>query len=122
MYSGVQVKPSLPPYERRYRRFKLRYPVRVTFRTSAGISAVDTLSRDVSIGGLVLDCPVSIPEHSLVSFVISLRGRTLRPIELAGEGEVVRVERSKSPKEFAIAVSCPKPITQIEPYLPDAPN
>jgi len=112
----------MTPYERRYRRFKLRYPVRLTFRTANGVSAVDTLSRDVSIGGLALECPVSIPEHSPVSFVISLRGRTLRHIELAGEGEVVRVERDKSRREFSIAVSCNKPITQIEPYLPDAPN
>jgi len=122
MYSGVHVKPSIAPHERRYRRFKLRYPVRLIFRTTEGISAVDTLSKDISIGGLALDCPVSIPEHSPVSFVISLRGRSLRSIELAGEGEVVRVERTKSRKEFAIAVSCQKPITQIEPYLPDAPN
>jgi hypothetical protein len=48
--------------------------------------------------------------------------RMFRPIQLAGEGEVVRVERTKSRKEFSIAVSLARPITQIEPYLPDAPN
>ena len=122
MQSGAEVKPSMSPYQRRYRRFKLRYPVRITFRTAEGISAVDTVSKNISVGGLALDCPVSIPEHSPVSFVISLLGRTLRPIELAGEGEVVRVERLKPATDFCVAVSCRTPITQIEPYLPDAAN
>jgi hypothetical protein len=122
MHSGVEVKPSMTPYERRYRRFKLRYPVRLTFRTSEGLSAVDTFSRDISIGGLALDCPISIPKHIAVSFVITLRGRALRSIELAGEGEVVRVEPMKSQPEFSVAVCCQNPITQIEPYLPDTAN
>ncbi len=108
--------------ERRYRRFKLRYPVRLLFRTKEGVSAVDTFSRDLSVGGLALHCPVSIPEHSRVNFVISLVGKTLRSIELAGEGEVVRVERTQSQSEFAIAVACQKPITQIETYLPGPSN
>jgi PilZ domain len=103
--------------ERRYRRFKLRCPVRLLFRTKEGVAAIDTVSRDLSIGGLAVHCPVSIPEHSAVSFVISLSGRTLRPIELAGEGEVVRVERGPAASEFSVAVACQSPITQIEPYL-----
>lgn len=111
----------MPPGERKYRRFKLRYPVRLMFRTRQGVSAVDTFSRDVSVGGLALQSPVSLPEHSAVSFVISLRGVTLRPIELVGEGEVVRVERSAS-KGFCVAVACQKPISQIEPYLSETAN
>lgn len=92
------------------------------FPTDEGISSVNTFSRDVSIGGLSLHCPVPIPEHSAVSFVMSLRGRTLRPIELMGEGEVVRVEHSAAEGEFSIAVACRNPITQIEQYLPEPAN
>jgi hypothetical protein len=111
--------PGLPSrHERRYRRFKLRYPVHLLFRSGELISEADAVSRDVSIGGLLLDCPMPIPQHSLVSFVMSLHGRTLRPVELTGEGRVVRVEQTGPAAEFAIAIECKKPITQIEAYLP----
>jgi PilZ domain len=122
MYGATGVEPSLFTQGRRYRRFKLRYPVRLLFRTDDGMSSVETFSRDVSIGGLSLHCPVFIPEHSAVQFVISLQGRSLRPIELMGEGEVVRIEPSPEEQEFSIAVACQAPITQIERYLPEAAN
>jgi hypothetical protein len=109
---------GLPPHERRYRRFKLRYPVQLLFRSGELISEVDAVSRDVSIGGLLVESPMPIPQHTAVNFVISLRGRTFRPVELMGEGKVVRVGPSRATAEFAIALECKKPITQIEPYLP----
>jgi hypothetical protein len=65
-----------------------------------------------------LESPVLIPQRSLVNFIISLRARTLRPVELVGEGKVVRVESGESQTEFAVALECKRPITQIEPYLP----
>jgi len=107
-----------PPHERRYRRFKLRYPVHLLFRSGELISEVDAVSRDVSIGGLLVECSVPIPQHTAVDFVISLRVRTLRPVELMGEGRVVRVERSRTQAEFAVAIECKHPISQIEAYLP----
>ncbi len=39
------------------------------------------------------------------------------PIQLVGEGEVVRVERHLSGAGFAIAVRCKRPISQLEDYL-----
>lgn len=122
MRGATGVGLSLLSHERRYRRFKLRYPVRLLFRTDDGVSAIDTFSKDVSIGGLSLQCPVYIPEHSEVSFVISLHGRALRPIELMGEGEIVRVEPAEAGQEFSVAVACQNPITQIEPYFPESAN
>jgi hypothetical protein len=114
--TGVSRFPSRQ--ERRYRRFKLRYPVHLLFRSGEQISEVDAVSRDVSVGGLLLESPVLIPQRSLVNFIISLRARTLRPVELVGEGKVVRVESGESQTEFAVALECKRPITQIEPYLP----
>ena len=61
---------------------------------------------------------MAIPQHSTVNFVISLSGRTVRPVELIGEGRVVRVEHAKAAPKFMVAIECSKPITQIEPYLP----
>jgi hypothetical protein len=81
------------------------------------MSEVDAVSRNVSIGGLLLDCPMQIPRETAVNFIISLRARTLRPVELVGEGKVVRVERGAAQAEFAVALECKNPITQIEAYL-----
>jgi hypothetical protein len=104
--------------KRRYRRFKLQYPVHVLFRSQDLIATVDALSRDVSAGGLLLEAPTLIPPHSAVSFVISLHGPMLPAVELTGEGEVVRVEPGAAVDRFVIAVECKNPITQIQPYLP----
>jgi hypothetical protein len=73
--------------ERKYRRLKLRYTVHVEFRPSELVSEVDTVSRNVSAGGLLLEAPLLIPQGSSVSFVMILRGsQFVRPIELSGEG------------------------------------
>jgi len=109
---------SPSPHERRYRRFRLRYPVHLLFRSGELISEVGAISRDVSIGGLLVESPVQIPTRTAVNFIISLRARTLRAVELVGEGRVVRVVDSGAQKEFAVALEYKRPITQIDPYLP----
>ena len=114
--AGVARSPSRQ--ERRYRRFKLRDPVHLVFRSGELVCKVDAVSRNVSIGGLLLECPVLIPQDSAVNFIISLRARTLRPVELVGEGKVARMTRSTTGAEFAVALECKQPMTQIEAYLP----
>lgn len=104
--------------ERRYRRFKLRYPVHLLFQAGEVVSEVKAVSRNISTGGLLLESPVLLPQNSAISFVISLSGRKFRAVRLAGEGTVVRVELNRGKMDFAIAVECKTPITQIEPYLP----
>ena len=104
--------------KRRYRRFKLQYPVDVLFRSENLISTVEAFSRDVSAGGLLLEAPRLIPPHSKVSFVMSLQGPMLPSIKLMGEGEVVRVAPCAAVDRFVIAVECKNPITQIQPSLP----
>src|SRR5215468_3035794 len=99
------------PQERKYRRFKLKYPVHVKFQSGNVTSELDATSRNVSLGGLLLETTSPIPRHSPVSFVLTLRGGTIvRPVELAGEGEVVRVQPSGLGTGFDIAVKCKKPI------------
>ena len=103
--------------ERKFRRFNLRYPVHVEFRSSEPVSQADTVSRNVSVGGLLLEAPLLIPQGSSVSFVMILRGSQFAgSIELAGEGEVVRVEPGGSEAGFGIAVKCTSPIRQIEHF------
>jgi len=104
--------------ERKYRRFKLTYPVHVKFRSGELVSEVDAVSRNVSVGGLLIEAPLLIPQYSSVSFVLILRGPPIiRPIELAGEGEVLRVEPSEPEAGFRIAVKYTSPITQLEGFL-----
>jgi len=104
--------------ERKYRRFKLCCPVLLKFPPESLLSELRAMSRNVSIGGLLLDAPFRIPQHSNVTFTITVQAdRLVRPILLAGEGKVVRVEPQPR-RKFAVAVECSRPITQMEPYLP----
>ena len=101
--------------ERKFRPFPLSYPVHVEFRSGELVSELDTVSRDASIGGLLLEAPLPIPQGSSVSFVMILRGsQFVQPIELSGEGDVVRVEPGAPDAGFGIAVKCAGPIRQAE--------
>jgi hypothetical protein len=68
---------------------------------------------------VLLETDSSIPQHCDVSFIITVRQHHIvGPIQLVGEGEVVRVEPHLSGAGFAIAVKCKRPISQLEDYLP----
>lgn len=104
---------------RRYRRFKLEYPVRIIIQSDALSAEVETISKNVSVGGLLVRSASAIPHRTPVTFVISLHGEeAIRPIHLVGEGEIVRVEPNGSEGVFAIAVHCKVPITQLAQFLP----
>jgi len=105
--------------ERRYRRFKLKFPVHLLVQYDQGILELDAISRDVSIGGLLLDCPALIPPHSPVNFVISMQSRSLRALELVVDGTVVRSGTMTLNGNVAVALECNSPIAQIESYLAD---
>jgi PilZ domain len=92
--------------------------VLLKFPPESLLSELQAMSRNVSLGGLLLEVPSRIPQHSSVSFTLTMQGdRVVRPILLAGEGKVVRVEPEPR-RKFAVAVECSRPITQIERYLP----
>ncbi|HVO80846.1 MAG TPA: PilZ domain-containing protein [Terriglobales bacterium] len=121
MHSSGEVARSAYPQQRKYRRFRLHYPVHVKFALGDSVSELQTLSQDVSIGGLFLQAPAPIPQHCPVSFVMMVQAsRAARPIELVGEGKVVRVEAHGSGAGFGIAVECNRPISQMENYLGSA--
>jgi hypothetical protein len=106
--------------KRKYRRFRLRYPVRLRFSEEPS-SEVNTVSRNVSIGGLFVEWALPIPDCRAVEFTITLQGRSiLRPILLMGTGEVVRVETGERKEGCGIAVACRQPITEIEHHFPAA--
>lgn len=105
--------------ERRYRRFSLQYPVSVRVGRGASASEFRATSDNISIGGVLLQADSSLPEHSDVKFTIQVRGHhIIGPMQIVGEGEVVRVEPHRSGAGFAIAVKCSHPISQLRNYLP----
>ena len=106
------------PRERRYRRFNLQFPVRLSFPSRGTVRELATISKNVSIGGLLLRSYDSLPAHTQVSLTMDLQDpRLRRPIRLLGEGEVVRVQPLESGAGFAIAIECKRPITEIENHL-----
>ena len=110
-----------PPYqpERKHRRFSMRYPVQVKFTLGNALSGLHAVSDNVSIEGVLLEADLPIPQHCDVSFIMTLQEHhVVGPIQLAGEGEVVRVEPHRSGAGFAIAVRCKRPISRLEDYLP----
>jgi len=113
---------STVPYqrERRHPRFDLQFPVHLRFPSSGTVRELHAMSRNVSIGGLLLRASDSLPLHTQVSLTMEVQGpRLRRPFRLLSEGEVVRVERLAS-AGFAIAIECKRPITEIEHHLPAA--
>jgi hypothetical protein len=116
-----KTKDHAGPYQRarRYRRFDLQFPVHVTFPSAGTVREHDAISRNVSIGGLLLKANDSLPPETQVSLTIEVKGpRLRRPVRLVGEGQVVRVERLQIGTGFAIAIECKRPIAEIENHLP----
>jgi hypothetical protein len=111
-------RPASPP-QRRHRRFSVRYPVLVKFPAGDTLSGIQAVSNNVSLGGVLLETDTPLPQHCDVSFVMTVpEHRVVGPIQIAGEGEVVRVEPHRSGSGFAIAVRCTLPISKLEDYLP----
>ena len=107
------------PQRRKYRRFSLRYPVHVLFRSGDSVSELRAVNNNVSLGGVLLETATLIPEHCQVSFTLTVqKDHIVGPVQLTGEGEVVRVEPHTSGSGFAIAVKCQRPLAKLQDYLP----
>jgi hypothetical protein len=85
---------NIPYRERKYRRFNLTFPMRVKARSGGIVSEINGISRNLSIGGVLLETESIIPQDSHVSFTVAVRDHQIvRPTVLVGEGKVVRIER-----------------------------
>jgi hypothetical protein len=101
------------PRERRFRRFNQEHLVHVRFDSGNAMAEVDAVTKNISLGGLLLESACLIPCGSPVEFTITLqRGPMSRLIKLTGAGEVVRVEPAETAGGFGIAVACSQPITE----------
>ncbi len=103
---------------RTYRRFRLEFPVRLKFNIGFTAAEIEAVSKNLSVGGLLLRSAKPVPQHTSVSFVLSVHGsQSLRPVYLMGEGEIVRVEDGEGEGTFVFAVKCDSPVTELEEYL-----
>lgn len=104
--------------QRKHRRFNLRYPVHVKFQRGRFAAEIEATSKNVSIGGLLLQSASEIPRHTPIKFTMTIQGGpVVRPIRVTGEGKVVRVERGSREQEFSIAVQCLSRVTQVRQSL-----
>lgn len=101
---------------RTYPRFELQFPVRIRFQSGATRLEIEGVSKNVSIGGLLVRSVVAIPKRTSVSFVVSLHGSdAVRPVHIMGEGEVVRVLEHDG--VYLMAVKCKEPVVHLEDFL-----
>lgn len=108
------------PKERKYRRFDLHFPVSLCYPMVGVLRELETVSRNVSVGGLLVTSNDQLPLRTPVSLTMNVVGPRFRhPVKLIAEGEVVRVESLGPGAGFAIAVECKHPIKEMEDHLPD---
>lgn len=103
-----------PPFStrRKYRRYNLQYPVKVQFSIGRSLSELHARSRNISLGGMLLESELPIPQDYPVVLNMTLQGKPIvRPLHVTAEGTVVRVEESES--GFVIAIECNHPISRI---------
>ena len=90
----------------------------VKFHLEDLVSELQAVTKDVSIGGLLLESASPIPQRCPVDFVMTLHGGSVtRPIQVMGEGEVVRVEPHGLDAGFAIAIKCKRELQLNLPEL-----
>ncbi len=83
----------LPAQQRKHRRFNLQYPVCLNAHSADCTLQVEAMSRNISIRGLLVETSSVVPQHTPVSFIVSVEhGQVGRPIQFVGEGKVVRVD------------------------------
>jgi len=117
---GIEMLQRLSHWHgRSYRRFELEFPVRLRFQVGSTNCEVETVSKNVSVGGLLVRSALPVPEQTPVTFILSVHGKeSLRPVHVLGEGRIVRVASGAMEGTFVLAVKCNTLVTQLQEYLP----
>ncbi len=115
---STQGPPTSYTKARKHRRFDLQFPVSLSFAANGAPREIDAVSKNVSVGGVLIEADDQVPLRTQVSLMMNVVGpRSRRPVVLLGKGEVVRVESMGPGSGFVIAVECRQPITEIEEHL-----
>ena len=106
---------------RKHRRFDLQFPVSLYCAGGEEERRIEGTSRNVSLGGLLIDTHERLPLGTKVGLTMELSGRsTRRAIRLSAEGQVVRVETARAEADYAIAVECKGLISELKKRLQDS--
>lgn len=108
-------------HARKYRRFDLQFPVSLLCSAGEVAKRIEGTSKNVSLGGLLVNTREQLPLGAKVGLTMELSGRsTRRAIRLSAEGEVVRVEATPTDADYAIAVKCTGLISELRKQLQDS--
>jgi len=103
-----------PQGTRKYPRFRLRQPAQVAVQGASGLSAIPTVTENISRGGVLVAAASSIPLGAKVLMVLSLQAEaTAQPIKIACEGRIVRIEPRAPTGAFAMAVEFAEPLSSF---------
>jgi hypothetical protein len=101
---------------RRYQRFAFRYRISVRLGGQGSGVQLEGITKNVSVGGILLESSTPVPRGSAVSFaIVAQTEMAIHPIEFIGEGKVVRVEADPKTAGYSIALKCIEPI-QFHPF------
>jgi hypothetical protein len=82
---------------------------------------IDVVSRNISLGGLLVRSATLIPPDTAVTVTLCVYGKAaVRPVHLLGEAHVVRIEQGEKEASFGVAMQCNAPLVELEEYLPGA--
>jgi len=113
-----EVEPIRYARARRYRRFDLQLPVCLSFPSAGTTDQLTGFTKNVSLGGLLLESVRQLPLRTQVDVTIGLvTPWSSRPIQLRTEGEIVRVEALDGQHGFALAIECKRPIKEMGDHL-----
>jgi len=65
------------PVQRKHRPYDLQCPVRLQLPQMPSVSSLDTVSRNVSLGGMLLDSKIPVPKVSWVFLTLTLCGQPM---------------------------------------------
>ncbi len=113
-----EAEPIRYAQQRKHRRFDLQFPVCVNFPSDGETHQLKALTKNVSVGGMLLKAASQLPLRTQVRLTIEVNtpwpGRHFR---LHAEGEIVRVEELGKQEGFALAIECKRLIEEIGEHL-----
>lgn len=103
---------------RKHSRYGLRYAAAVRSQEKEFTREVRAVSQNISASGILLKAAVPIPCRSRVSLSIAIQeDHMLRRVQLAAEGEVVRLDPTESGTGFLIAIRCDQLMSEVSPQV-----
>ena len=103
---------------RKHRRYGLCYAATVGFQVKESPCEMRAVSQNISASGILLRAVAPIACCSSVSLVIGIQeNHMLRRVQLAGDGEVVRLEPIETGTAFLIAIRYDQLMSEVSPQV-----